>query len=303
MRATLAVLVLLASPFIVNAFPYLWANNVLPNEVLKGAALTPTNCIRHPTTKEAGHGAPTVDRTITITAEAGGKAVKELCPGVETTVTVNYPERRRTLLTTTEGAWDKANRTCPGLTLTTRTQASYDTYSAKLTIPCNSTAESTTLQVTSATGSSAPYKTATMTMPIAALDKCPASKCPPAANKTAEANETVPLDNDMMSVNETLTDGNMTLSVNETMEGNATAGNETIVEDVTLTEGNATAAGNKSATGRNGTKGAAADKAADAVNATKSAAAAAKPKSAAAASSPAGVLAAACMFAAAAIVL
>lgn len=65
--------------------------------------------------------------------------MKELCPGVETTVTVNYPERRRTLLTTTEGAWDKANRTCPGLTLTTRTQASYDTYSAKLTIPCNST--------------------------------------------------------------------------------------------------------------------------------------------------------------------
>jgi hypothetical protein len=46
MRATLAVFVLLASPFIVNAFPYLWANNVLPNEVLKGAPLTPTNCIR-----------------------------------------------------------------------------------------------------------------------------------------------------------------------------------------------------------------------------------------------------------------
>jgi hypothetical protein len=38
--------------------------------------------------------------------------VKELCPGVDYTVTIIYPEARRTLLSTTEGAWAKANATC-----------------------------------------------------------------------------------------------------------------------------------------------------------------------------------------------
>jgi len=50
---------------------------------------------------------------ITLTAGEPGStalaAVKEICPGTEYEVTVRYPERRRTLLTTTAGKWAKAS--------------------------------------------------------------------------------------------------------------------------------------------------------------------------------------------------
>lgn len=52
-------------------------------------------------------------RMITLTAGEPGStalaAVKEICPGTEYEVTVRYPERRRTLLTTTAGKWAKAS--------------------------------------------------------------------------------------------------------------------------------------------------------------------------------------------------
>lgn len=82
-------------------------------------------------------------RAITITAvDASGKAVKELCPGVEYTVTVKYPEARRTLLTTTQGAWANANATCPGRVYTERTGKAAQNFTSTVTIPCNTTGTS-----------------------------------------------------------------------------------------------------------------------------------------------------------------
>jgi hypothetical protein len=44
---SLVLLLLLASQqMYVSAFPYLWATDALPNDILKGAPLTPANCIR-----------------------------------------------------------------------------------------------------------------------------------------------------------------------------------------------------------------------------------------------------------------
>lgn len=67
--------------------------------------------------------------------------MKVLCPGVEHTVTVKYPEARRTLLTTTQGAWATANATCLGRMYTPKGGKSAESFTAVLTIPCNTTGE------------------------------------------------------------------------------------------------------------------------------------------------------------------
>lgn len=81
-------------------------------------------------------------RAIAVTAtDAAGKPVKVLCPGVEHTVTVKYPEARRTLLTTTQGAWATANATCVGRMYTPKGGKAAESFKAVLTIPCNTTGE------------------------------------------------------------------------------------------------------------------------------------------------------------------
>jgi hypothetical protein len=62
-----------------------------------------------------------------------------LCPGVDYTVNVAYPDKRRTLLTSTVGAWEGANAECPGRTYTGRNGTSQGAYKSTLSIPCNTT--------------------------------------------------------------------------------------------------------------------------------------------------------------------
>ncbi len=44
--SALLLLLLASQQLYVNAFPYLWVTDALPNDILKGAALTPVNCLQ-----------------------------------------------------------------------------------------------------------------------------------------------------------------------------------------------------------------------------------------------------------------
>lgn len=44
-HSAVLLIVLLAAPALVSCYPTLWAGDVLPKDVLKGAKLTPENCI------------------------------------------------------------------------------------------------------------------------------------------------------------------------------------------------------------------------------------------------------------------
>ncbi|GMH39398.1 hypothetical protein BSKO_07296 [Bryopsis sp. KO-2023] len=163
MKSALCSVLLAACLASALAFPNFWPGRIDPDAI----------CDNHPEDTQKGHAAPVVDEDIEFTLKKGKQAKTEFCPGRKYSLTVEFSEPSRALLTSSAGMFkqNEAVDTIPDCP--TRKNLSGDPdngfrntekYKVEWTAPCDDKIDEITFKVTGAIGANGGYVTNTATI-------------------------------------------------------------------------------------------------------------------------------------------